>query len=97
MMNSSKQWLSPWLARPLAEHRATFIKVGIAAVLTNLFALATSLYSMTVYNRIVPNNATDSLIALSIGITVYAFWPALGTRFDKAAKSILDDEDGPCR
>lgn len=35
------------------------------------------------------------LIALSIGITAYAFWPSLGGRFDKAAKSILDDEDGP--
>ncbi|KIN71822.1 cbb3-type cytochrome c oxidase subunit 3 [Sulfitobacter guttiformis] len=35
------------------------------------------------------------LIALSIGITVYAFWPSLGRRFDKAANSILDDEDGP--
>lgn len=37
------------------------------------------------------------LIALSVGITVYAFWPSLGKRFDKAAKSVLDDEDGPCR
>ncbi|GAD56994.1 cbb3-type cytochrome c oxidase subunit 3 [Limimaricola cinnabarinus] len=37
------------------------------------------------------------LIALSVGITLYAFWPSLGGRFDKAAKSILDDEDGPCR
>ncbi|MCP1167043.1 cbb3-type cytochrome oxidase subunit 3 [Limimaricola litoreus] len=37
------------------------------------------------------------LIALSIGITLYAFWPSLKERFDKAAKSILDDEDGPCR
>lgn len=37
------------------------------------------------------------LIALSIGITIYAYWPSLGKRFDKAAKSILDDEDGPCR
>jgi cytochrome c oxidase cbb3-type subunit IV len=37
------------------------------------------------------------LIALSIGVTVYAFWPSLGQRFDKAAKSVLDDEDGPCR
>ncbi|WP_226781988.1 cbb3-type cytochrome oxidase subunit 3 [Oceaniglobus trochenteri] len=37
------------------------------------------------------------LIALSIGITAYAFWPSLGNRFDTAAKSILDDEDGPCR
>ena len=35
------------------------------------------------------------LIALSIGITAYAFWPSLGSRFDRAAKSILDDEDGP--
>ncbi len=37
------------------------------------------------------------LVALSVGITVYAFWPSLEKRFDKAAKSILDDEDGPCR
>lgn len=70
MMSARKPWLSPWLAGPLAAHRATFIKVGIAAVLTNIFALATSLYSMTVYNRIVPNNATDSLIALSIGVGI---------------------------
>ena len=37
------------------------------------------------------------LIALSVGITVYAFWPSLGKRFDKAARSVLDDEDGPWR
>ncbi len=35
------------------------------------------------------------LIGLSVGITVYAFWPSLGKRFDTAAKSILDDEEGP--
>lgn len=70
MMRARTPWLSPWLAKPLAEHRATFVKVGIAAVLTNVFALATSLYSMTVYNRIVPNNAIDSLLALSIGMAI---------------------------
>jgi cytochrome c oxidase cbb3-type subunit IV len=37
------------------------------------------------------------LLALSIGITVYAFWPSLGGRFDKAAKSILNDEEGPAQ
>ena len=37
------------------------------------------------------------LIALSIGVTVYAFWPSLGGRFDRAARSVLDDEDGPVR
>jgi ATP-binding cassette, subfamily C, bacterial LapB len=70
MMRIKTAWLSPWLAEPLAAHRATFIKVAIAAVFTNVFALATSLYSMTVYNRIVPNNATDSLIALSVGMGI---------------------------
>ena len=57
MMTMRKDWLAPWLAEPLRAHRATYIKVAIAAVFTNIFALATSLYSMTVYNRIVPNNA----------------------------------------
>jgi cytochrome c oxidase cbb3-type subunit 4 len=37
------------------------------------------------------------LIAMSVAVTAYAFWPSLGQRFDKAAKSVLDDEDGPCR
>ena len=37
------------------------------------------------------------LIAMSVGVAVYAFWPSLGKRFDRAANSVLDDEDGPCR
>ena len=37
------------------------------------------------------------LIVMSVAVTVYAFWPSLGKRFDKAAKSVLEDEDGPCR
>jgi cytochrome c oxidase cbb3-type subunit IV len=35
------------------------------------------------------------LVGLSVVITAYAFWPSLGPRFDVAANSILDDEDGP--
>jgi len=37
------------------------------------------------------------LIALSIGVVVYAMWPSNKKRFDRAAQSILDDEDIPCR
>ena len=37
------------------------------------------------------------LIAMSVAVCLYAFWPSLGSRFDRAANSILDDEDGPCR
>lgn len=37
------------------------------------------------------------LIALFLASAAYAFWPSNGKRFERAGKSILDDEDGPCR
>lgn len=36
------------------------------------------------------------LIALSIGVVVYACWPSNRGKFERAAKSVLNDEDGPC-
>ena len=37
------------------------------------------------------------LIAMSIGVVIYACWPSNKKRFDQAAKSILHDEDRPWR
>lgn len=37
------------------------------------------------------------LIALAIGVLIYACWPRNRQMFDKAARSIIDDEDKPCR
>ncbi len=59
-----------WLRAPLWANRALFGQVALAAALINLFSLATSFFSMVVYNKIVPNNALDSLAALLIGITL---------------------------
>jgi len=36
------------------------------------------------------------LIALSIAVLIYTFWPSNKPRFDRAAQSILDGEDKPC-
>ncbi len=62
--------LAPWLAEPLRKNRSIYYKVGIAAAMINFFALVTALFTMTVYDRVVPNNAMDSLIALSIGLVI---------------------------
>ena len=35
------------------------------------------------------------LLALSLGVLAYTFWPGSGKRFDRAAASIMDDESGP--
>jgi cytochrome c oxidase cbb3-type subunit 4 len=35
------------------------------------------------------------LIALSIAVLIYTFWPSNRKHFDRAAQSILRDEDKP--
>ena len=40
----------------------------LAALLVNLFALAMPMFSMTVYDRVVPNRAEETLWILSIGV-----------------------------
>ena len=35
------------------------------------------------------------LIAFSIAVLVYVFWPSNRKRFDRAKKSILDEDDRP--
>jgi len=52
----------------MAESRALYRDVLLAALLTNLFALAMPLFTMNVYDRVVPNLAFDTLAALSAGL-----------------------------
>jgi cytochrome c oxidase cbb3-type subunit 4 len=37
------------------------------------------------------------LIVLLLGVVAYVYWPSNRKRFDRAANSILDDEDKPWR
>jgi cytochrome c oxidase cbb3-type subunit IV len=37
------------------------------------------------------------LIAMAVGVVVYTLWPKNRKRFDKAKKSILDEDDTPWR
>lgn len=37
------------------------------------------------------------LMAFSIGVVIYAFWPTNRKRFNDAKKSILDKDDKPWR
>src|SRR5690606_37747893 len=59
-----------WFWQPLRENAWSYLQVGIAAAATNVLALGVSIFMMVVYDRVVPNGATDSLIALTIGITI---------------------------
>ena len=44
--------------------------VAVAALIVNVLGLAAPLFTMNVYDRVVPNGAIPSLVALSIGMTI---------------------------
>ena len=59
-----------WFWSVLLDNRALYRDVLLASLLINLFALALPLFVMNVYDRVVPNHATSTLWALSIGVGI---------------------------
>jgi ATP-binding cassette subfamily C protein LapB len=56
-----------WFWGTLWRFRGYYLEAVVAAALVNVLALATALYVMNVYDRVVPNNATETLIVLAVG------------------------------
>jgi ATP-binding cassette subfamily C protein LapB len=57
-----------WFWSAILTQRFVYRDVLWAALLINLFALAFPMFSMNVYDRVVPNNAVETLWALAIGV-----------------------------
>jgi ATP-binding cassette, subfamily C, bacterial LapB len=57
-----------WFWSAILTQRFVYRDVLWAALLINVFALAFPLFSMNVYDRVVPNNALETLWALSLGV-----------------------------
>lgn len=61
---------SHWFWGPVLAQRFVYRDVLWAALLVNFFALAFPLFSMNVYDRVVPNHAVETLWVLAIGVTL---------------------------
>lgn len=59
-----------WFRDAITANRWAYIQVGLAAMMINSLAMFTSLFTMVVYDRILPSAATESLFALTIGVGV---------------------------
>ncbi|MAI17229.1 MAG: type I secretion system permease/ATPase [Marinovum sp.] len=70
-----------WFFSAFRKSKWIYVQVMIAAMVSNFLSLTTALFTMTVYDRVIPNGAFESLIALSIGVMI-----ALG--FDFLIKSL---------
>lgn len=68
----------------LRDNRRYFFHAAVASVLINFFGLLTSLYSMQVYDRVIPTQGLATLYALTAGIAVGIFLELIA-KFARAA------------
>lgn len=59
-----------WFWSVITESVPLYRDVLLAAFLANLFALGMPIFTMNIYNRVVPNQAFDTLWVLSIGLVL---------------------------
>jgi len=79
-----------WFWSEVWKVRKEFWPVLLAALIVNLLALAVPLFTMNVYDRVIPNKAVPTLWVLAIGVFL-----ALGFDFTlRLARSQLVDEIG---
>lgn len=59
-----------WFWSTLKYSSGIYMDVIFASVLVNLFVLATPLFTMNIYDRVIPNNAIETLWFFSAGILI---------------------------
>lgn len=70
---SSRHWF--WAA--MLQNRGLYRDAMVASVLVNMFALAMPLFTLNVYDRVLPNNAVETLWVLVAGIVLVVFFNLL--------------------
>lgn len=76
-----------WFWGELSKERRSFNPVFLASLLINLLAIALPLFTMNVYDRVIPNKAVETLWVLGLGV-VLAF--ALEFALRRARTAIID-------
>jgi ATP-binding cassette subfamily C protein LapB len=83
-----------WFWGAILDQRFVYRDVLWAALLINVFALAFPLFSMNVYDRVVPNHAVETLWALAVGVVLVLgadfAMRALRSRFVDEASARID-------
>ncbi|OHD97881.1 MAG: hypothetical protein A3E21_01680, partial [Sulfurimonas sp. RIFCSPHIGHO2_12_FULL_36_9] len=79
-----------WFWQPVKSLWRAYIEVGFLTFFINLFALFVPLYIMIVYDRVVPNEAYDTLFVLSFGLIIALVFELVF----KSVRSYIIDKTG---
>lgn len=59
-----------WFYEPLKYSWRAYVEVGVLSLFINVFAIALPLFTMNVYDRVIPNFATETLLVLALGVGI---------------------------
>lgn len=76
----------------LFSHKKALFEAGLGGVVINLIALATSFYSMQVYDRVVPTGALQTLLVLTIGMVLAALFELIAKHVRSGLYETLVDQ-----
>jgi ATP-binding cassette subfamily C protein LapB len=62
--------LKHWFWGTLAENSNIYRDIMVAAFVVNIFALAMPMFTMNVYDRVVPNRSVETLWVMAIGVAI---------------------------
>lgn len=88
---TSGQSAGRWLGRTLWRYRAYYRDAVLASVLINVLSIATALFAMHVYDRVIPHQAYATLWSLAAGVGIAMVFEAVarhlrGNLIDLAGK-----------
>jgi len=67
-LNKMRPFRNHWFWSVILSNRGTYRPVILNALMINLFAIAIPLFIMNVYDRVIPNDATETLVVMAIGV-----------------------------
>lgn len=79
---ASRSPLYQLIRREIFSHRTLIWEAVLGGLMINVVAMATSFYSMQVYDRVIPTGASQTLLVLTLGVLVAILfeWAAKRTR-----------------